>query len=140
MLTVSTTATAPALHMRTIDLAGRVPASDPGGFKSVLYGMFPGAEVFLPNLPFDDLCRRLSDAVESTSLQFILLDLDQHPWLVRNSALLSTLEAFLGRKRVLLRSFGNSSVKGHSVSPDRASAIEFCLADWERALQRRFSW
>ena len=140
MLTASTTESDSVVRLTSINLSERVPLTDPGGFKSVLYGTFSAAEVRLAKLPIGELSHELTEAIEASGYEFVVLNLDRHSWLARNLAWLEALETTLDKRGVRLQVFGANNVVCHLGLPNRESAIEACVRVWEQKLLRHFRW
>lgn len=130
------------LSVNRLDLSDRCPLSgaDPGAFKSVLYGMFPAADLYFEEAPFAEVVRKLIEEINASGYRFVLLDLDKHAWLARKPGLLAELAATLRKRGARLQAFGAKNAMHHLISPNREAAIAACISDWEQALLKNFSW
>lgn len=142
---MSAVATSPSnTSIRRVDLLDRCPpgGAAPGGFQAVLYGSLPAMEVTAPMQSLRELEQVIRHAVESEDAQYVLLDLDvqQPPYEIPATlgGLSSQLKAI--GCRLIPYQAGRPISLNQSVFPNRETAIEECLRDWEAKLLLGFSW
>lgn len=139
-LTAHSKASLNHFFLEWIDLTSRIPLSDPGAWYSVLYGHFPGADLQLAGPSAKRLDSQIIKAAEENSLKFLLIDLDQHPWLAHEPAGLQKLIKDANAHGLRIVPFSDDQLPTVEVCKNREAAIEVCLSEWEEQLLERFWW
>lgn len=123
-----------------VNLTSRIPLSDPGGWFTVLYGQLPAADLRLAGPSDKRMNSRIVKATSENSPKFLLIDLDQHPWLAHEPAglveLVKDAEAYCLR----IVPYSHDRLPTVETCESHEAAIEACLGAWEKQLLERFWW
>jgi hypothetical protein len=123
-----------------VNLTSRIPLYDPGGWFTVLYGQLPAADLRLADPCGKRLSSRIVKSARENSSKFLLIDLDQHPWLANEPGGLRDLMEDAAVNGLRLVPFGDDRLPAIEACESREAAIEACLAEWEEQLLERFWW
>ncbi|EDL59255.1 hypothetical protein [Gimesia maris] len=127
-------------RLQRIDLSSKIPPSDPGCWYSVYYGEFPAADLIVAKASDRIGVDQILDAADKGSLQFLLIDLDQHPWLAHEDGRLTQLVRSAEIEGLRVVPYCCEPLETISTFESRDAAIAFCLQKWELQLLKKFCW